>query len=195
MTDTSEPEQVDPQEAYLQEQAAAVERALAPDTRRRRAPSVLPSLSEHEALDRIAALLHGLVGVRDEVGGLTTFEEHVAAIIAQTDRQAAEVAARLAQPSRLDRFETLAGDYDIDLESVRAQADAYQRSALPRFALVEHSADGSPWFTLHDTPEQAAEYHHGQENAGLWTIVELVDLDDGSKLTAETKTAVTWSPV
>lgn len=183
MTDT--PEQFDPQEQYLQEQrdAAAAPPAV-PYTRPRQViPNPLPALTEAEALDRIAAALH-------KVGpdGLTPIEREVAEVIAQTGRQPEEVAARLAQPSRLDRFHGVADDYDTGHHTVAP----YEGSSPPRYVLAERDASGAAGLSLHDTPEAAADYHHGH-SPEEWTIIELVDLDTGSRMTvAETRTAVTW---
>jgi hypothetical protein len=188
MTET-DPEQVDPQEQYLQEQeaAAAAPVAPAPDTRRQRPRSTLPVISEAEALDRIAAMLAG-----EDLEGAPALSA-IDSIIRDTGRQPAEVSARLARPSRLDRLRAFAeGDSRIDRVQVDAYGETYRDSALPRFALIESSPTGA-WLTLHDTPEGAATYHEAQPYGADCPIEKLIDLDTGAQLTAETKTSVTWS--
>lgn len=182
-----DPERVDPQEQYLQEQEAAAAAPVgpAPDTRRQRPRSTLPVISEAEALDRIAALIHA------DGENLCPLGVRVLEVITQTARQPAEVAARLAKPSRLDRLRAFADSHRLPQTEADAVAGDYQGSALPRFALLEHFG-GESFLTLHDTPDDAAGYHATQEDAG-WVIEKLVDLDTGAELTAETKTSVTWT--
>lgn len=186
MTDTPEApseEQVDPQEQYLQEQeaAAAAPVAPAPDTRRQRPRSTLPVISEADALDRIAALIHA------DGENLCPLGVRVLEVITQTARQPAEVAARLAQPSRADRLRDIVDQHAVGDELLVR----YLGTPPQRFVLVERDGSG-PFLTLHDTPDDAAAYHTTQEDAG-WVIEKLIDLDTGAELTAETKTSVTWS--
>lgn len=50
---------------------------------------------------------------------------------------------------------------------------------VPRYLLCERSSRfGRAWFTLHESPEDAAEYHDGQEYPEDWGELELVDLDE-----------------
>lgn len=49
-----------------------------------------------------------------------------------------------------------------------------------RYLLVEQTHyDGGHYLTTHAAPEDAADYHDGQEYPDDWTIIELVDLDTG----------------
>jgi hypothetical protein len=61
-----------------------------------------------------------------------------------------------------------------------------------RFLLVERTHyDGLHYLTTHETPEDAADYHDGQEYPDDWSIVELIDLDTGRTFDAEPHTRFT----
>jgi hypothetical protein len=59
-----------------------------------------------------------------------------------------------------------------------------------RWALVERSKYGQTWVTLHATPQDAADYHDGQEYVEDWGDYELFDLDTGDSYYPEI--ATTW---
>ncbi len=148
----------------------------------------LPTLSEYDALDRIAVVLSS---------PSAAYSEHlaeIAAIIRETGRSPAVVAARLTAPTRADRYAEVIERWDARINVPDMPETA---TASYRFALVEEGrSDGSHWLSLHDTPELAASYHHEQEDAADWMILELVDLDTGVALgVLEEKIAVTWGPV
>jgi hypothetical protein len=61
--------------------------------------------------------------------------------------------------------------------------------ALSRFALIESSIhDSSLYVTTHDTRQDAADYHDGQECPDYWRILSLVCLDTGCEYDAESST-------
>lgn len=58
-----------------------------------------------------------------------------------------------------------------------------------RYLLIERNVGGDKpahWFSIHYSPEDAAEYHDGQEYAEDWEIEVLVDLETGEELEATT---------
>lgn len=61
---------------------------------------------------------------------------------------------------------------------------------IGRYLLIERSPQyGKKWYTLHDSIEDAAGYHDGQEYPEDWATLELVDLDEPFKeFYAETTT-------
>lgn len=64
--------------------------------------------------------------------------------------------------------------------------------SVPRFLLMEHAPKyGRVWHTLHKTPEDAANYHDGQEYVEDWGVYKLFDLDNGDEFVPEIKT--TWA--
>lgn len=67
---------------------------------------------------------------------------------------------------------------------------------IDRFVLVEASISGNPerYITTHESPEDAAAYHDGQDHPEEWAIEVLVDLDTGARLSPNTVTTWTQPP-
>jgi len=92
-----------------------------------------------------------------------------------------------------DLYSALADDGyiwdDSDVPPVAVVADM----AMPdRWCLIERSVGESRrYVTLHDSREQAGDYHYGQEYPHDWDIEELVDLDTGDTWT-EAGVVVNW---
>lgn len=58
-----------------------------------------------------------------------------------------------------------------------------------RFLLVEHNRlSATVWLSTWATPEEAAEYHDGQEYADDWFKCELIELSTGAELIGVTRT-------
>lgn len=70
----------------------------------------------------------------------------------------------------------------------------------PRWLLVETNARGgspSVYYTLHESPPAAGEYHLNQEYPDDWTAEILIDLETGRRFNPEptTVTTIHWSEV
>lgn len=97
------------------------------------------------------------------------------------------------------RLENLLHEYgfDTDLEGMERHW-GMTFDLDQRYVLVEENLKNAPshWFSSHDTPDDASDYHHNQEYAEDYAIVELVDLGTGQRLEpAETRTAFTRTPL
>lgn len=58
------------------------------------------------------------------------------------------------------------------------------------YLLVEQNERGGYWLSIHHDPDDAADYHNGDEYAEEWTVVALVDLRTGKRYTAST--VIVW---
>lgn len=68
----------------------------------------------------------------------------------------------------------------------------------PRWLLVEANARGgspSVYYTLHHSPDDAADYHLNQEYPDDWTVEALINLETGTRFDPEptTVTTIHWS--
>lgn len=64
--------------------------------------------------------------------------------------------------------------------------------AKPYLLIEENVRGGEWWLTMFSTPDDAADYHAGQEYPDEWNIDRLVDLRDGSEATGIVTRSVAW---
>lgn len=65
---------------------------------------------------------------------------------------------------------------------------------LARWLLVDADRDGGVWFSTHDTPSMAADFHDTQAAPWDWEVRMLVDLDTGQRYAGRTEVrySTTW---